>query len=153
MRCYAVRDETDAWGGTGRVPARAMRLEKPDDELGSMLFLSLPSLVVHRLDAWSPLVPPDWWVEARYRRKRGRRAARDVGRRRRDLVRDFAEYAYRYPAPLRARPTPKRATARRGGARSAGKASRPIRRPAAPPADEHRTNRSTARSRRRTTPR
>ncbi len=45
--------------------------EKPDDEMGAMLFLSLPSLVVHRLDAWSPLVPPDWWVEAYYRRKRG----------------------------------------------------------------------------------
>ena len=71
MRCYAVRDETDAWGRHVEFQPCAMRLEKPDDEMGAMLFLSLPSLVVHRLDAWSPLVPPDWWVEAYYRRKRG----------------------------------------------------------------------------------
>ncbi len=71
VRCYAVRDETDAWGRHVEFQPCAMRLEKPDDEMGAMLFLSLPSLVVHRLDAWSPLVPPDWWVEAYYRRKRG----------------------------------------------------------------------------------
>ena len=71
VRCYAVRDETDAWGRRVEFQPCAMRLDKPDDEMGSMLFLSLPSLVMHRLDAWSPLVPPDWWVEAYYRRKRG----------------------------------------------------------------------------------
>lgn len=34
-----------------------MRIQHPDDELGAMLLLSVPSTVVHRLDAWSPLVP------------------------------------------------------------------------------------------------
>ncbi|CAD7935531.1 unnamed protein product [Amoebophrya sp. A120] len=32
-----------------------MRLQSPDDELGGMLFLSTPLLVVHRIDEWSPL--------------------------------------------------------------------------------------------------
>ena len=48
VRCYAVRDETDAWGRHVEFQPCAMRLEKPDDEMGAMLFLSLPSLVVHR---------------------------------------------------------------------------------------------------------
>eukprot|EP00392_Amoebophrya_sp_AT5.2_P004015 g4020.t1 len=32
-----------------------MRLQSPDDELGGMLFLATPLLVVHRIDEWSPL--------------------------------------------------------------------------------------------------
>jgi len=32
-----------------------MRLERPDDSLGAMMLLVLPSLVVHRMDAWSPM--------------------------------------------------------------------------------------------------
>jgi len=39
------------------IQQQNMRLQIPDDELGSMLFLGLPSLVVHRIDAWSPLTP------------------------------------------------------------------------------------------------
>lgn len=35
-----------------------MRIDQPDDERGATLFLELPTEVVHRLDAWSPLVPP-----------------------------------------------------------------------------------------------
>jgi ribosomal protein S26 len=34
-----------------------MRLQHPDDELGGMLMLNLPNIVVHALDNWSPLVP------------------------------------------------------------------------------------------------
>ncbi len=34
-----------------------MRLQRPDDELGGMLLLNLPNIVVHTLDNWSPLVP------------------------------------------------------------------------------------------------
>eukprot|EP00451_Oxyrrhis_marina_P007689 CAMPEP_0204281772 /NCGR_PEP_ID=MMETSP0468-20130131/41780_1 /ASSEMBLY_ACC=CAM_ASM_000383 /TAXON_ID=2969 /ORGANISM="Oxyrrhis marina" /LENGTH=150 /DNA_ID=CAMNT_0051259175 /DNA_START=146 /DNA_END=598 /DNA_ORIENTATION=- len=33
-----------------------MRLNHPDDELNGSLLLSTPSLVVHRIDKWSPLV-------------------------------------------------------------------------------------------------
>ncbi len=32
-----------------------MRLQAPDDELGGMLLLTTPFLVVHRIDEWSPL--------------------------------------------------------------------------------------------------
>ena len=65
VRCYAVRDETDARGRVAPFQQCAMRLDKPDDELGGWLFLALPSVVAHRLDAWSPLVPPAPRVEAR----------------------------------------------------------------------------------------
>ncbi|CAD7972975.1 unnamed protein product [Amoebophrya sp. A25] len=49
-----------------------MRLQSPDDELGGMLFLATPFLVVHRIDQWSPLfrhyrgpeaTPPDFEYE------------------------------------------------------------------------------------------
>ena len=36
---------------------RVMRTQEPDDELGGMLFLALPTTVVHHIDPWSPLVP------------------------------------------------------------------------------------------------
>ena len=57
LRCYTV---TSAVGDDGEEWAQhsAMRVEQPDDERGSTLFLELPTQVVHRLDAWSPLVPP-----------------------------------------------------------------------------------------------
>jgi hypothetical protein len=38
-----------------------MRLNHPNDELGSMLLLLLPQLVVHEIDAASPLMPPPYW--------------------------------------------------------------------------------------------
>eukprot|EP00913_Durusdinium_trenchii_P003165 g2926.t1 len=43
-----------------------MRLLQPDDELGATLLLSMPSIVVHRIDAWSPLAPhrPDLYGPA-----------------------------------------------------------------------------------------
>ena len=53
------------------------------------------------LDAWSPLVPPDWWVEAYYRRKRGDAPRKTSVVDDANSFADFAEYAYRYPAPLR----------------------------------------------------
>lgn len=33
-----------------------MRLIKPDDNVGGMLLLALPQVVVHQIDAWSPLL-------------------------------------------------------------------------------------------------
>ncbi|CAM9247273.1 unnamed protein product, partial [Phaeothamnion confervicola] len=46
-----------------------MRLQHPDDELGSAMLLVLPQasfdpLVVHRIDAWSPMMPPPRWMSA-----------------------------------------------------------------------------------------
>ncbi len=38
-----------------RVDSFVMRLQHPDDELGSTLLIDMPSSIVHRIDAWSPL--------------------------------------------------------------------------------------------------
>lgn len=81
VRCYAIRHEHRDLGvnrkerpgmsrresfirGTSAVDKFTkffrpypMRLQHPDDELGGMLLLTVPNVVVHRLDAWSPLVP------------------------------------------------------------------------------------------------
>lgn len=38
-----------------------MRLNYPDDELGGMLIMCLPQVVVHELDSGSPLMPPPLW--------------------------------------------------------------------------------------------
>ena len=73
------------------------------DNIASMAWgaRDLISTQVHRLDAWSPLVPPDWWVEAYYRRKRGDAPRKTSVVDDAASFADFAEYAYRYPAPLR----------------------------------------------------
>ncbi|CAM9267867.1 unnamed protein product [Ectocarpus sp. 8 AP-2014] len=45
--------------------SHSMRLQHPDDELGGNLLLVLPqastATVVHRIDAWSPMMPPPRW--------------------------------------------------------------------------------------------
>ncbi|GAB5359980.1 hypothetical protein AAMO2058_000588300 [Amorphochlora amoebiformis] len=64
VRCYCVRrfpNQDSQLRDDGYIHAhlqqQAMRLQIPDDELGGFLFMGLPSLVVHRIDAWSPLAP------------------------------------------------------------------------------------------------
>jgi len=42
-----------------------MRLNHPNDETGSMILMCMPQLVVHEIDASSPLYPPPRWIEAR----------------------------------------------------------------------------------------
>ena len=42
----------------------SMRLNHPNDELGGMLLLMVPQVVVHELDATSPLMPPPMWISA-----------------------------------------------------------------------------------------
>eukprot|EP00929_Paragymnodinium_shiwhaense_P055020 TRINITY_DN27598_c0_g1_i4.p1 TRINITY_DN27598_c0_g1~~TRINITY_DN27598_c0_g1_i4.p1 ORF type:complete len:446 (-),score=52.46 TRINITY_DN27598_c0_g1_i4:195-1532(-) len=55
VRLYCIQHaETDA--GVS-FQSRAMRLQHPDDELGGTLLLALPQMIVHRIDAWSPLCP------------------------------------------------------------------------------------------------
>lgn len=58
VRCYAIRHVIDKMGNPIHFQTFTMRLMHPDDELGSMLFLPIPQLVVHCIDAWSPLSPP-----------------------------------------------------------------------------------------------
>ena len=59
IRLYAVRHVRNA---AGKVVAffqsQYMRLQHPNDDLGGYLILHMPALVVHRVDAWSPLIPP-----------------------------------------------------------------------------------------------
>ena len=59
VRMYCVRKDLDhlATGSVAYFQPFAMRLQHPDDELGGMLMMNLPNVVVHAMDAWSPLVP------------------------------------------------------------------------------------------------
>eukprot|EP00747_Dinoflagellata_sp_TGD_P103728 gnl/TRDRNA2_/TRDRNA2_169058_c0_seq1.p1 gnl/TRDRNA2_/TRDRNA2_169058_c0~~gnl/TRDRNA2_/TRDRNA2_169058_c0_seq1.p1 ORF type:complete len:447 (-),score=62.34 gnl/TRDRNA2_/TRDRNA2_169058_c0_seq1:145-1485(-) len=54
-RCYCIQHAETNTGITFQT--RAMRLQLPDDELGGMLLPIMPQLIVHRIDAWSPLYP------------------------------------------------------------------------------------------------
>ena len=61
VRCYCVRREPDYTavpGLEGFYCPHLMRLQQPDDELGGMLLLNLPNIIVHAVDSWSPLSPP-----------------------------------------------------------------------------------------------
>ena len=59
VRLFCIRETTTA-GGTLPIPFQTftMRLQQPDDELGGMLLLAMPQQIVHRVDSWSPLMPP-----------------------------------------------------------------------------------------------
>eukprot|EP00047_Mylnosiga_fluctuans_P008206 m.6459 g.6459 ORF g.6459 m.6459 type:complete len:429 (-) comp2098_c0_seq2:208-1494(-) len=59
IRCYAVRHVKDARGRGAYFQYHNMRLNHPADDLGGRVLLEVPCLVTHRLDAWSPLTPPD----------------------------------------------------------------------------------------------
>lgn len=64
VRLYIVRKEVDR---SGEYPhpylhTSSMRLNHPNDELGSMLLLMVPQIVVHELDISSPLMPPPVWI-------------------------------------------------------------------------------------------
>lgn len=41
-----------------------MRLSHPNDELGGMLLLCLPQLIVHEMNSLSPIVPPPIWYSS-----------------------------------------------------------------------------------------
>jgi hypothetical protein len=47
------------------IQSSTMRLNHPNDELGAMLLLMLPQVVVHEIDITSPLMPPPLWISAR----------------------------------------------------------------------------------------
>lgn len=60
---FAILDYTDEYGRTAYFQHVNLRLSHPDDGLGSMIFLGLPCMIVHRIDAWSPLMPPAHWIK------------------------------------------------------------------------------------------
>lgn len=57
VRMYTVRHDYEQ-GKHYYFQSYPMRIQHPDDDKGALLLLALPSVVVHRLDAWSPLVRP-----------------------------------------------------------------------------------------------
>ena len=64
VRLYLIRHNRDpvVRGQVSFFQTCAMRLNHPNDELGGMLLLCLPQLVVHEIDLWSPLYPPPLWA-------------------------------------------------------------------------------------------
>lgn len=64
IRVFAVRHERDEHGAA-YYQAHRMQLRRPRDDMGGMLLMALPQLVVHKLDAASPLVPAETWISAR----------------------------------------------------------------------------------------
>ncbi|DBA04721.1 TPA: hypothetical protein N0F65_004358 [Lagenidium giganteum] len=60
VRCYAMRHNVATNGVSENLyQCYQMRLQQPDDDCGAMMLLVLPQVVVHRIDPWSPLFPPE----------------------------------------------------------------------------------------------
>lgn len=57
VRMYAIRHDVE-FGEHYYFQSYPMRIQHPDDDLGGMMLLALPSVVVHGIDAWSPLLRP-----------------------------------------------------------------------------------------------
>ena len=56
VRIFALLHEVDK-EAKALWQVRAMRLIRPDDEIGAKLWLSVPSICMHEIDAWSALAP------------------------------------------------------------------------------------------------
>jgi len=56
VRMYALLKHTDADGHAQLVQ---LRIVSPNDELGAVLFLNIPTVVTHEMDYYSPLYPSD----------------------------------------------------------------------------------------------
>eukprot|EP00644_Phytophthora_capsici_P003461 jgi/Phyca11/535053/estExt2_fgenesh1_pg.C_PHYCAscaffold_310037 len=62
VRLYAVRHEAEDDADEPNdflFQCHQMRVQQPDDDCGAMLLMVLPQVVVHRIDQWSPLFPPE----------------------------------------------------------------------------------------------
>ncbi|CAI5732181.1 unnamed protein product [Peronospora destructor] len=62
VRLYAVRYEAEDDANEPSdflFQCHQMRIQQPDDDCGAMLLMVLPQVVVHRIDQWSPLFPPE----------------------------------------------------------------------------------------------
>lgn len=59
MQVYCVQHHNDASMGAVQVEVTAMQLKEPDTDMyNGVLFLGLPTMVMHRIDCNSPLSPP-----------------------------------------------------------------------------------------------
>lgn len=62
VRLYAVRHDAEDDANEPNdflFQCHQMRVQQPDDDCGAMLLMVLPQVVVHRIDQWSPLYPPE----------------------------------------------------------------------------------------------
>jgi hypothetical protein len=60
VRLYAVRHEmSNDELSDSLFQCQQMRIQQPDDDSGAMLLMVLPQVIVHRIDQWSPLFPPE----------------------------------------------------------------------------------------------
>nr|CCA20392.1 animal inward rectifier K channel (IRKC) family protein putative [Albugo laibachii Nc14] len=60
VRLYAIHREFDERGICENMfQSHVMRIQQPDDDLGSTLLMALPQTIIHRIDPWSPLFPPE----------------------------------------------------------------------------------------------
>ena len=67
VRCYCVKHERYL-RGPGQVETapfltRHVKLLYPDESLGSHLLMSIPQVIVHRIDSSSPLAPKSCWYD------------------------------------------------------------------------------------------
>jgi hypothetical protein len=62
VRLYSIRrDREERSGEVKHFRTISMRLNHPDDELGGMLLLCLPQMIVHQINPFSPLMAPARW--------------------------------------------------------------------------------------------
>jgi potassium inwardly-rectifying channel subfamily J len=66
VRMYAVRRHQGMDGSIQPFQLASMRLVHPDDQTNSMIILNLPNVLIHRVDAWSPLRPPTTMTPANF---------------------------------------------------------------------------------------
>ncbi|TMW65139.1 hypothetical protein Poli38472_009306 [Pythium oligandrum] len=60
VRLYAMRHVLAHDGSPDMLyQSHQMRVQQPDDDTGAMLLIALPQVIVHRIDPWSPLFPPE----------------------------------------------------------------------------------------------
>lgn len=65
VRLYAVRHQmSDDELHENLFQCQQMRVQQPDDDNGAMLLMVLPQIIVHRIDQWSPLFPPECLPES-----------------------------------------------------------------------------------------
>lgn len=70
VRMYMIRHEAmldkgddDSTDDVIFTHTYAMRLSQPNDDLGSKILLTTPQILVHEIDEYSPIRPPQQWVE------------------------------------------------------------------------------------------
>jgi len=65
VRLYLIKKEVHVHHGESRnrvfFQTSSMRLNHPNDELNGMILMCMPQIIVHEIDASSPLMPPPRW--------------------------------------------------------------------------------------------